>query len=365
MVNVFSSPINYVQGAGALQELPNYMEYFGNKGLVIGSSTALSQWGDDLKKALADKEVVIDDFGGKECSKVQIERLVDLAKKEGIDFVIGFGGGKPQDVAKGVCFKLDYVPIAIIPTIAASDAPTPAVSVIYKEDGSFDEYWLYKKHVDLILIDTNIIAQAPARYLVAGMGDALATKFEGEACIASGKPAVTGGTVTDMAKAIYELCYDLLLEYGPAAKMSVESKIVTPALEKIVEVNTLLSGLGCENNGVAAAHAIHDGFTVLDEVHHLLHGEKVAFCTIAHLVLESRSPDLIDTVIEFCYEVGLPITLEEMGITEGIPEKIKKVSESVSDWAGNHPFEVTSEKIYSSIIMADSMGKRFKDLMLE
>lgn len=360
MITVFSTPMNYVQGPGALQELPKYMKHFGKKGLIIGSSSALSQWGDDLKKALSDKELIIEDFGGKESSKVQIQRLVDLGNQEKIDFVVGFGGGKPQDVAKGVCFKMDYIPIAIIPTIAASDAPTPAVSVIYKEDGSFDEYWLYDKHVDLILIDTKMIALAPARYLVAGMGDALATKFEGEACIASGKPAVTGAYVTETAKAIYELCYDLLLEYGATAKESVENQVVTPALEKIVEVNTLLSGLGCENNGVAAAHAIHDGFTVLEEVHHLLHGEKVAFCTVAHLVLEGRSPVLINEVIEFCYDVGLPITLEEMGVTEGIPEKIRKVSESVSEWIGNHPFEVTTDKVYSSIIMADSMGKKYK-----
>ena len=33
----------------------------------------------------------------------------------------------------------------------------------------------------------------------------------------------------------------------------------TPAVEAIIEANTLLSGLGFETCGVSAAHGIHDG----------------------------------------------------------------------------------------------------------
>lgn len=359
MSNIFVSPGRYAQGEGALKELGGYIDYYGPKCLVIASNSALTQYIDELKQGLTDKDLIIENFGKKECSREEIERLTVLGKEKNIDFVVGFGGGKPQDVAKAVACKLGYIPVVIIPTIVASDAPTPALSVIYKEDGSFDEYWLYKQNPNIVLVDTGIIAKSPARYLVAGMGDALATKFEADACVQSGHRAVNGGYATSLARSVSDLCYDILIKYGPMAKESNEKNVVTPALEKIVEVNTLLSGLGCENNGCAAAHAIHDGLTILDDVHHYLHGEKVGFCTIVQLVLEGRSPDLIEEIVNFCFQVELPITLNQLGITEDIETKIRKVSESVSDWVHNHPFEVTPKKIFNSIMMADHLGQKF------
>ena len=250
-------------------------------------------------------------------------------------------------------------PIALIPTIASSDAPLPPLSVIYKEDGSFESYWYFSRCVDLILVDTMIIANAPVRYLVAGMGDALSTKFEAEACKLSGN-AIADCFSSELVIEICNLCYKILMEYGVIAKESAEKRLVTPALDKIVGVNTLLSGLGAANDVAAAAHAIHDGFTILEETHKFLHGEKVGFCTIAQLLLEGRSPILINEVIDFCYKVGLPISLSDLNITNDIEEKISKVAGSVSKWIKNEPLEVTEKSIFNSIMLTDSIGENFK-----
>lgn len=56
--------------------------------------------------------------------------------------------------------------------------------------------------------------------------------------------------------------------------------------------NTLLSGLGFENGGLAVAHALHNGLTAVPETHKYTHGEKVAFglgelrawCQTGHLM---------------------------------------------------------------------------------
>ncbi len=77
--------------------------------------------------------------------------------------------------------------------------------------------------------------------------------------------------------ALARLCYDTLLEYGLQAKLAVEKKAVTLAVEAVVEANILLSGLGFESGGLAGAHAFHNGLTVLEASHAKLHGQKVAF----------------------------------------------------------------------------------------
>lgn len=112
--------------------------------------------------------------------------------------------------------------------------------------------------------------------------------------------------------------------------------MVTEALERIIEANTYLSGIGFESSGLAAAHAIHNGFTILEECHHLYHGEKVAFGTLAQLVLQNSPMDEIETVLGFCQRVGLPVTLAQMGVKEDRREN-RRGGESHLRGRGNHP----------------------------
>ncbi len=47
--------------------------------------------------------------------------------------------------------------------------------MIYTDEGVFQEYRFYPRNPELVLVDTQVIAQGPPRLLAAGMGDALAT----------------------------------------------------------------------------------------------------------------------------------------------------------------------------------------------
>lgn len=76
-------------------------------------------------------------------------------------------------------------------------------------------------------------------------------------------------------------------------------------------------------SSMTAAHAIHNGFTVVEDCHHLYHGEKVAFGTLSQLVLQNSSTEEFEEVINFCIKVELPVTLAQMGIVENVEEKIK------------------------------------------
>ena len=135
--------------------------------------------------------------------------------------------------------------------------------MIYTDEGMFEQYRFFRRNPDLVLVDTQVIAEAPPRLLVAGMGDALATWFEARTCVAGAVRNMRGGASTASALALSELCYRTLLADGAAALAAVSSKVVTPALERLIEANTLLSGLGFESSGLAAAHAVHNGLTAV------------------------------------------------------------------------------------------------------
>ena len=359
---ILIAPSRYVQGPNVLNDIGEQLKLLGSKALVTGGKTAFSVAKETMVNSLgiASVESVFELFGG-ECCRTEIKRLKELVAKEGANIIVGVGGGKVIDTAKAVAYELK-LPVVIVPTIAATDAPCSALSVIYTDHGVFESYLVLPKNPDLVLVDTTIIAKAPVRLLVSGMGDALATWFEADACRQSSAKNLPGGHSTATALSLARLCYEIILEYGLSAKLAVEKGVTTPAVEKVIEACTLLSGLGFESSGLAAAHAIHDGFTVLDETHTIYHGEKVSFGTLSQMIMENRSTAEIYEVLDFCVSIGLPVTMKEINVTEVTQAKIMKVAEAACQPGGiihNMPFPITSEVVYNSIMGADAIGTAY------
>lgn len=359
MTNIFISPGKYIQGSGEMKKLGSYAKTYGKKALILISASGFKRIGDSVEEGFKDSgcTFICDYFNG-ECSKNEINRLTEIMKKENCDMVIGIGGGKILDTAKAVAYYQN-VPVLICPTIASTDAPCSALSVIYTDEGVFEEYLFLPANPNVVLMDTDIITNSPARLTISGMGDALATYFEARAAATKGAATCAGGQITSAAFALAKLCYDTLMSEGRKAKIALEAGVCTPAVEKIIEANTLLSGIGFESGGLAGAHAIHNGLTVLSECHQAYHGEKVAFGTIAQLILENVSQEELETVVEFCVDMGLPVTLKELGLTSITKEKIMKVATAAcaeTDTLHNMPFEVTPERVYAAIMAADAFG---------
>lgn len=363
MANIIISPSRYVQGRGEIKRLGSHLSAIGKKLFIVISPSGEKRFRKDIEDSFKDTgiEIGFAAFNG-ECSQSEIDRLILEYEKMGCDGVVGVGGGKILDTAKAIAYFKESK-VAIVPTIASTDAPCSALSVIYTDEGIFDRYLFLPTNPNCVVLDTDAVSKAPARLLVSGMGDALATYFEARAATASNSQNCAGGKVTLAAMALAELCYNTLIKEGLKAKLSLEAGVCTKAVENIIEANTLLSGIGFESAGLAAAHAIHNGLTVLEECHHLYHGEKVAFGTIAQLVLENAPAEEIEDVIEFCMSVGLPTTLEDLGVNVIVPDKIMDVAKATcaeGETIYNMPFDVDPEKVYAAIIGADAIGRYFK-----
>ena len=362
MAKILISPGKYVQGSGEMKKLGTYAKTYGKKALILITASGHKRLGSVVEDSFAEGgvSVCIDYFNG-ECSKNEINRLIEVMKAEGCDLVVGIGGGKILDTAKAVA-HLCHTPVLICPTIASTDAPCSALSVIYTDEGVFEEYFFLPANPNLVLMDTDVITKSPARLTVAGMGDALATYFEARAVAAKDAGTCAGGKVTGAAMALAKLCFDTLMEEGVKAKLALTAGACTEAVEKVIEANTLLSGIGFESGGLAGAHAVHNGLTVLPECHHMYHGEKVAFGVLTQLVLENVSADEIEAIIEWCIELGLPVTLGELGVTDPTDEKLMAVATAAcapGETIHNLPFEVTAEKVLAAIKAADAYGRYF------
>ncbi|WP_434777870.1 glycerol dehydrogenase [Neisseria sp. Ec49-e6-T10] len=357
-------PGRYLQGSGAIHTLGDELGKLAKNAILLVDPFVDDNLGSVILASCEGKVHTYKIRFAGECCDAEIERVIKEVEQSRFqaDIVVGIGGGKTIDTTRAFAAQLN-LPTAIVSTLAATDAPCSSVSVVYTPEGEFERV-LISKNPLLVLVDSQIVANAPVRYLVSGMGDALATWFEAEECGINYAPTIAGTPPTKTALVLARLCYDTLLEFGVAALEACEQKVVTPALDRIIEANTLLSGLGFESGGLAGAHSIHDAFTILEPAHAMLHGEKVAFGTLCLLMLTGRSTEQIDEVYSFCESVGLPTTLADINLPNVTDEQLQAVAKSACTegydiYHLSRPF--TWEDVYAAIKAADMMGKRRKE----
>jgi glycerol dehydrogenase len=364
MIKVFIAPRRYVQGVGVLEEIGKYVAPLGSRALVAWGPNVSQVFGEMIRNSFAEHDVELISylFSG-ECDRPQVAAGVEKAKAQQADVVVGLGGGKAIDLGKAIAMGAG-VRFASVPTIASNDAPTSAASVYYSCEGDFEGWDLWPVNPDLVLVDTKVIVNASSRWLVSGMGDGLCTWYEAEAAFKGRRPALAGGTATMAAMNLAKLCGETILEFGVDAKRDCEFHVVTPAVEKIVEANTLLSGLGFESGGVATAHAIGNGLTSIAKAYS--HGERVAFGLAAQLCMDEDIPVAERLrVMDFMVAVGLPVTFEELDIGGIGREQLMEVVAGLAgpgSIAHNHVFDVTPFDVFSAMIAADALGHERRTL---
>jgi glycerol dehydrogenase len=356
-------PHRYIQGPDTLDFLGNYISVLPSiRPAVLISAGGRNRFGDQLQKSFQSSgiEFHTEIFDG-ECAFTEIDRLFKRFKRLSppADALIAVGGGKCLDTGKCVAYRLG-IPVVICPTIASTDAPCSAVSVVYSPDGVQIGPEFFPSSPALVVVDTRIIMNAPVRQLVSGMGDALATYFEARTCYENPSArSMVGGRVTMTALTLARLCADTILENGLAAVASVRANRIDEAFEKVVEANTLLSGVGFESGGLAVAHAVAGGLTVIPSLHRdFYHGELVGIGILVQLLLEKKR-DEAQKVGTFLAKIGLPVHAGQLDMD---PEKHASDIQSAMVEAEAaplilaEPFPVTSAQLVTLFTQAHQLG---------
>jgi len=352
----------YVQGYGELKYISKYATQFGNSFMVIASKSRIKDLGEVVKASFGDGAKITFVESNSNCTRFEINRIVEIAKENDSEVIIGMGGGKVIDTAKAVAGALKKR-VIIVPTVAASDAATTRCAVLYNEDGSEDGEEVYASNPDVVLVDTEVIMRTPKRFMLAGMGDAMAKFVSAKTCYKSFQPSELGGQVTELAFSIAKLSRDLMFKHGELAMIALDQGVMTQDLNKIIELNVLISGIGCEVNGATTDHSFYAGFTTLQNRKEImLHGEYVTFSTLATLVLEGAPKEELDKYFNFCTRVGLPVCLEDLNLDYMSEDDFRQVAEVVVECgpASHHPFEVTVGGAISAMKVADAIGKMYK-----
>ncbi|MDD3164249.1 MAG: glycerol dehydrogenase [Oscillospiraceae bacterium] len=351
MVKTFAAPSKYVQGRNILEHIEDYVGFLGDKFLVVTDDFVYGMTKDKLAHGFQKCAYEVEIFHG-ECTAEEGKRVAQVALDKGCCGLIGLGGGKAIDTAKYAANETGLA-VVIVPTSAASDAPCTAMSVVYDDNGTFVVSIRTRHNPNVVLVDTQIIAESPVRHLLAGIGDAFSTYYEARAVAASGADNFSGGKHNEAAFALTELCNRLLLQYGAEAVQCVSRKEYSDAVEKIAEANIFLSGVGVENSGCALAHATYSGMTATYVPFPVMHGEGVAYGVLVQLAAEYAHAGEVNRaewkeVTDFYRAVGLPMKLEDLGLAAD-EQTLQKLAAATCTFPNTKkmPFTVTPEFLFT------------------
>ena len=358
----FASPLRYIQGRGEFERFEEHTRELGNRVFFLIDPFLYESLSVRMQSVYhgTDSEITTTAFGG-EATYQEAERLIDAVRAAEANVIVAMGGGKTMDTGKLIAIKMG-LPMVMAPTSISTDAPTSAVSMMYTETGESAGACPHDRHPDLVLVDSQVVSQAPLRLTRAGMADALATYIEAAANARSDNynyiDCKYRRTVAGMH--IARAAYDTILASGRRAFLSARAGVCSAALEDIIEANTLLSGLGFENCGSAGAHLLAGALTTIPEAHKFLHGELVSFGIVFQLMLENAPQEDVNVILELLTDLELPVTLEQIGL-DNAPECIAGILNAVllSPDSFAEPFLIEPEDISAALIMADAVGKEF------
>ena len=360
-MRIFGAPRRYIQGPGALATLGSLAERHGGAPLLVVDRPVRDLLGDALTGSFAIAPPIIE-FEG-EITLPVIEGLVadarTLMANASRILVYGIGGGKALDAAKGITRRLgaDFVSV---PTIASNDSPAGRAIAIYDDHHRLALIEYMDSSPEAVVVDSAVIARAPARFLRSGIGDAIAKKFEAERANSDGANNYFGTRPLLSALAMADACYSTLRAHGAAAMRAAESHSVTPALEAAIEASVLMAGIAWESGGISLSHGVVRGIARSPGAQTSLHGEQVAYGLLVQLAIELRTDAFIIDLMRFYDEIGQATTLRGLGIQDDGPATIEQIARWTTEApkGGNVIISASVDEIRDAIIRVELLAER-------
>jgi glycerol dehydrogenase-like iron-containing ADH family enzyme len=348
------APAQVVRGTQLLQQSGPMIARLGSRPLIVGGARSLDAVRSALTSALEPQSLVTIEVSCKNaCTDKSLKRLNKSVVDHKADVVIGVGGGKSLDASKLLAHQCG-LPIVTIPTSAATCAAWTALSNVYTDFGTFQYDVGLTQCPSLLLLDYDIIATAPVRTLIAGIGDALAKWYE--ASVSSGH---SQQTMIIAAVQQARVLRDILLQKSAEAIAQPNSAAWRDVVDATVLMAGVIGGIGGAQCRTVAAHAVHNGLTHLDGNHASLHGEKVAYGILVQLRLEEmlqRSQLAVTArqqLTKFYQEIGLPLTLKDLGLGGMALEHLEQAAQvACSPGSDLHhlPFAVTPAELLAAMV---------------
>ncbi|MFC7155437.1 NAD(P)-dependent glycerol-1-phosphate dehydrogenase [Halomarina halobia] len=298
-------PRNVVVGHGVIDETAAAIDevHLGGTPLIVTSPTPRRIAGERVAEQFEASVTVTVETA----SFAAVERVIEAARAEEVDFLVGVGGGKAIDIAKMASDELGMGFVSV-PTAASHDGIVSGRGSVPEGD---TRHSVAAEPPLAVVADTEIIADAPWRLTTAGCAD-----------IISNYTAVRDWELAHRLKNVEYSEYAGALSQMTAEMLVGNADSIKPGLEEsawivvkaLVSSGVAMSIAGSSRPASGAEHLISHQ---LDRIAPgaALHGHQVGVASVVTEYLHSGSAGRWRNVRDALADIGAPTTADELGIT--------------------------------------------------
>ncbi|MFD0268284.1 iron-containing alcohol dehydrogenase family protein [Streptomyces sp. NPDC127106] len=232
-------------------------------------------------------------------------KLADDIKGRRYDAVVGLGGGKIIDVAKYAAARVG-LPMVAIATNLSHDGICSPVATLDNDNGR-GSYGVPTPIA--MVIDLDVIREAPARFVRAGIGDALSNISS----IADWELShrINGEHVDGLAAAMARTAGESVLRHPGGCG---DDEFLTVLAEALVLTGIAMSISGDTRPASGACHEISHAFDLLYPGRSALHGEQVGLGAAFAMHLRGAA-EQSGLFVEVLRRHGMPVLPAEIGFS--------------------------------------------------
>lgn len=344
-------------GVDAYDELGKYTRDFGNKVAIIGGETALKASHERLQSAI-DKttlEVITMLVYGKDATYSNVERLKAIKEVQEADMIFAVGGGRALDTIKVVARDLNK-PYFTFPTIASVSAATSAVSVMYHDNHEMSGLEFMNAPTSHCFVDTKVVAEAPSKYLWAGMGDCISKEVESSFSARGQNLSFSNRLGVNMVKGTNEKIMERGREALDATITGVPNDALTDVVLEIIGATALTTVLVDNDLNSNLAHAFYYGYTVLPQAAAHLHGEIVSYGVLVLLTMDEQF-EYRDRLKAFMETIDLPTMLADLEVTT--EEEVTQILDKAMTMGDLNisPYEITRSMVEQALTDLEGLSQ--------
>jgi glycerol-1-phosphate dehydrogenase [NAD(P)+] len=300
-------PREVIVGKGTLSRIPEVAKRLDLRGkaLVMSDSKCYDIAGRAVSGFLEESGLAVDFLLVKTMNIKDVLAIEDEIKKLKPQVLFGVGGGTIIDAAK-VSSGSQNIPFISIPTTVSHDGiASPLASI----KGSDKPYSILAQAPLAIIADTDVIAQAPWRFVVSGCGDVIA-KFT----------AVKDWKLAHLENNEYYGEYAASLALM-SAKLVIEnadlivyrkSEGLRVLLEALISCGVAMSIAGSSRPCSGAEHLFSHALDLVNS-HHAMHGEQCGVGSILTAYLYKSNWQRIRKTLK---QIGAPTTANELDVKD-------------------------------------------------
>ena len=349
----------YIYGAREIENLAEHVKIYGTKSFILIDSLLIETIGKKISNSYTCTESIykITDVSEKSSTE-DMNRLIKEA--ESYDNIIGIGSGKTLDMANEIAY-MNGCSFIVIPFITFTNASCSGCLNV-----SWEDYAMYSRKPNMVIIDNQAIVDAPISFLVKGIEHTLSVYFDLRAAIRYSSKLSRKAELMSFELMRLNKCYEHILENGLQAIRDAQENVLTRKLESVVQSCLYINYAFYSQEGLnihskyAVIHSVRNGLSMLKAKSSQSNKEEISFAILVLLVLENVSTKELFQILSFLSEIGLPITLEEIGIHAIDSERMKQIAKIIC--AQKMMFGNTYVKpaeIAAAIITADSLGIQY------